>query len=65
VVSFLFILETCFGFLVFMIPMYYWLKLTVVVWMWHPSTHGAKTIYDQLLRPNLSPYLSPTAKKGE
>lgn len=66
VVSFLFIAETCFGFIVFLIPMYYWLKLTVVVWMWHPSTRGAQSIYDGFLQPTLSPYLSPgTMKKSE
>jgi hypothetical protein len=34
-------------------------------WMWYPTTRGAQTIYDQLLRPLLLPYLEVANAKKE
>mmetsp|Transcript_21148 Transcript_21148/g.27308 ORF Transcript_21148/g.27308 Transcript_21148/m.27308 type:complete len:168 (+) Transcript_21148:156-659(+) len=68
VFSFFSIIENLLGLLVNMIPFYTWIKIGVIIWMYHPSTMGAKTVYDQGLRPILIPYLesSPSeAKKAE
>jgi receptor expression-enhancing protein 5/6 len=56
--SFLNILETFIGpVLSAIIPMYGFLKMGILVWMWYPSTRGAQTIYEQALRPLLLPYI--------
>lgn len=57
VFSFLSIFESLFGFLVDLIPFYYFIKMGVIVWMYYPSTMGAKVIYEQALRPLLLPHL--------
>jgi len=66
VFSFWSILEAVFGFIVFLIPFYYYIKCAAIVWMYHPSMRGAETIYQQALRPMLLPHLEadhPTSKK--
>jgi receptor expression-enhancing protein 5/6 len=52
---------------VVMIPFYYFIKIAITVWMYYPSTMGAKIIYEQGLRPLLLPYLGEAAptKKSE
>jgi receptor expression-enhancing protein 5/6 len=65
VFSFLSIVESLMGFLVVLIPFYFWLKIGIIIWMYHPATRGAQVIYDQALRPLLLPYLEmdkPTKK---
>ena len=57
VFSFLTIFESVLGFLTALIPLYYWFKIAALVWMWHPSTRGAQTIYEQVLRPLVVPHL--------
>lgn len=57
VFSFFSIFESVFGFLVGFIPFYYAVKICVVIWCFHPSTMGAKVIYNQGLRPLLLPYI--------
>uniref|UniRef100_A0A7S3LAL0 Protein YOP1 n=1 Tax=Amphora coffeiformis TaxID=265554 RepID=A0A7S3LAL0_9STRA len=57
VFSFFSIFESLFGFLVALIPFYYFIKIGMIVWMYYPSTMGAKVIYEQALRPLLLPYL--------
>lgn len=67
-ISFISIVESMFSFLTNFIPMYFWLKIGLIVWMWYPSTRGAQTVYDQVLRPILLPYIKPdetTTKKTE
>jgi receptor expression-enhancing protein 5/6 len=52
--------------LVSMIPFYFWIKIGLIVYMYHPATKGALTIYQQALRPLLLPYLDAdktTSKK--
>lgn len=67
VMSFFSIFEELFAFVVVMIPFYYFIKIAITVWMYYPSTMGAKIIYEQGLRPLLLPYLGEAAptKKSE
>ena len=58
VFSFMSILESILFFLRTMIPFFYFIKLAAIVYMYHPSTRGAETIYTQGLRPVLLPYIS-------
>jgi receptor expression-enhancing protein 5/6 len=65
VFSFLSIVENLMGFLVVLIPFYFWLKIAIIIWMYYPATRGAQVIYEQALRPLLLPYLDmdkPTKK---
>lgn len=53
-------------FIVHWIPMYYFLKIGVIVWLYHPKTTGAEMIYNQVVRPYVRPYLEmKTTKKAE
>ena len=106
VFSFLSIVETMLSFVTAFIPMYFWLKVAIIVvrasydiihiyiflhvyififhltshtcsrfiplsnthtmqWMWYPSTRGAQTIYDQVLRPILIPYIEAANKNSK
>src|SRR3569832_121837 len=51
------IVESFFTFVVYLIPIYFWIKIGIIVYMWHPSSRGAQTLYEQFLRPLLLPYL--------
>jgi receptor expression-enhancing protein 5/6 len=65
VFSFLVVLEGVAGFIVLWIPMYFFLKTGLIVWLYHPSTKGAEIIYNQVVRPYILPYLEmnkPTKK---
>jgi receptor expression-enhancing protein 5/6 len=64
VFSFLNIFESLFAFVVNLIPFYFWIKIAMVIWMWHPNTHGAQTIYQQGLRPLLVPYMDAVGGKS-
>ncbi|OQS07295.1 hypothetical protein THRCLA_00705 [Thraustotheca clavata] len=35
------------------IPFYFFLKIAFLVWCYHPSTLGANTIYQSVIKPNL------------
>ena len=65
VFSFFSITESIFGFVTLLIPMYFWLKIAIIVWMWYPATRGAQTIYEQLLRPVIVPFLEKVSGKTE
>jgi len=63
------ILESFCAFAVNLIPFYFWIKVGAIVYMWHPSSRGAQTLYEQFLRPIVIPYLdggsgSTTSKAG-
>ena len=65
VFSFLTVVEGVAGFIVNWIPMYFFLKTGLIVWLYHPSTKGAETAYGQVVRPYILPYLEmnkPTKK---
>ena len=38
------------GFILAIIPFYYVLKMFVIIYLFHPSTHGATFVYDNYLR---------------
>mmetsp|Transcript_18409 Transcript_18409/g.39775 ORF Transcript_18409/g.39775 Transcript_18409/m.39775 type:complete len:165 (+) Transcript_18409:118-612(+) len=63
VFSFFSIVENILGLLVALIPFYTWIKIGMIVWMYHPSTMGAKTVYEQGLRPLLMPYIDVSEPK--
>ena len=39
------------------IPFYFFIKIGIIVYMYHPSTKGALFIYKSALRPLLLPYM--------
>ena len=41
------------GIILSLIPFYYYIKIGLFLWMMHPATHGATTIYKTVLRPLL------------
>ena len=55
------------AFIVSYIPMYYGLKIGLVIWLYHPKTTGAELVYNQVVRPYILPYLemTKTTKKAE
>jgi len=61
------ILETSLRFIVNLIPMYFWIKIVAILYLYHPKTRGAQTLYEQVLRPLLLPYLEmgKATKKSE
>jgi receptor expression-enhancing protein 5/6 len=56
------IFESIFRIVTYMIPFYFYLKGGIILWMYHPTTRGAETMYTQLLRPVLLPYLEKANK---
>src|SRR6185312_13955910 len=46
------ITDTMAGFLLSLIPFYYVLKVTMLIWMFHPQSQGALTIYNNFFLPN-------------
>ncbi|KAF0699596.1 Aste57867_9847 [Aphanomyces stellatus] len=44
--------------LLFWVPMYFFIKIGFLVWCYHPSTLGATTIYENLIKPYLSGHVS-------
>lgn len=66
VFSFLSIIESFLGFVVAIIPFYYWIKVFGIVYLYYPSTRGAETLYEQILRPLLLTHLdTDKSKKAE
>jgi receptor expression-enhancing protein 5/6 len=51
------ILESFFSPVVGLIPFYFWIKIALIVYMYHPATKGSQMMYRQALRPLLLPYL--------
>lgn len=41
------------GIILSLIPFYHYIKLAFFVWMMHPATHGATTVYKVILKPLL------------
>ncbi len=44
------------GIILSLIPFYYVLKVAMLIWMFHPSTQGAITLYDNFLLPYVKQY---------
>ena len=52
------ILDQFAGIILSIIPFYYFLKLGFLVYLYHPSTEGALTVYKNILRPRFQAYAS-------
>lgn len=47
--------------------MYYEIKVALVIYLWHPKTHGAVQIYNNVLEPFLAKHeaqIDKTLKEG-
>ena len=44
------------GFILHFIPFYFFLKLLFLVYLFHPSTTGATSIYNEYILPNMKQY---------
>lgn len=55
-VAILTVIEMLGDFLLPMFPMYNQTKLAFLVYLWHPKTEGADTVYDTFMRPLLMQY---------
>ena len=44
------------GFILSFIPFYYLMKLCFLIWLFHPISKGATTIYDHFVLPNMRQY---------
>ncbi|VEU39282.1 unnamed protein product [Pseudo-nitzschia multistriata] len=51
------LMDETFSFLSSTIPMYYFIKIGLVVWLYHPKTTGAQIIYSSGVRPYLMPMM--------
>ena len=52
------ILDQFAGVLLSFIPFYYVLKVTMLIWMFHPQTQGALFIYNNFILPTIKKYQS-------
>ena len=61
------IVEGMAGFLTRLIPFYYLTKAGFILWLYHPQTMGAQSIYAGVIRPVMLPYLESgeSTKKTE
>lgn len=50
------ILDQFAGFILTFIPFYFFIKLCFLVWLFHPITMGATTIYNWYILPNMKQY---------
>ena len=50
------LLDDFFGWLLEMIPYFYWIKLVFFIFLFAPQTKGALTIYNNLVEPLLEKY---------
>jgi len=39
------------------VPFYFYLKLTLLVWLFYPQTKGAAIVFDKILKPHVLPLL--------
>ena len=44
------------GFILTFIPFYFFLKLIFLVWLFHPASLGATTVYNHYILPNMKQY---------
>jgi len=57
------IVESAAGWIVGWVPFYFFIKLSFLVWLYHPTFLGAQLIYREVLRPLILPYMKTTQKK--
>ena len=56
VFAYIHVIEQCFEFILAFIPFYHVLKVAFLIYLWHPNTLGADSMYHQFLKPYLSEY---------
>jgi receptor expression-enhancing protein 5/6 len=61
VFSFFSVIENSLWFIVGWIPMYFVLKISFFLWLYHPNFLGAGAVYQQVLRPLVLPYVKGPA----
>ncbi|GMI39662.1 hypothetical protein TrCOL_g10461 [Triparma columacea] len=57
------IIESAASILVSWIPFYFFIKLTFLIWLYHPSTLGAVVVYTSVIRPYVLPYMGTETEK--
>ena len=57
------IVEGMAGFIIRLIPFYYMTKTGFILWLYHPQTMGAQSIYAGVIRPVMLPYLETGPSK--
>lgn len=57
VFSFITVLESVLPSLANWIPMYYYNKAALIVWLYHPQSSGAEIIYNQVVRKYILPHM--------
>ena len=66
VFSFITVLESVIPSLGRWIPMYYYNKAFLIVWLYHPQSSGAEIVYNQVVRKHILPHMETAkAKKSE
>lgn len=67
VFSFITVIESVIPGLHKWIPMYFYNKAGLIVWLYHPQTNGAEIIYNQVVRTYILPHMETTkaTKKDE
>ena len=67
VFSFITVIESVIPGLCHWIPMYFYNKAGLIVWLYHPATSGAEVIYNQVVRTYILPHMDTTkaTKKDE
>jgi len=57
------IFETVFGFLLPIIPFYYMIKVLLLIWCYHPTTKGARIVYENVIKPTFNKYFAKEEKQ--
>ena len=65
VFSFITLLESVIPAIANWIPMYYYNKAGLVIWLYHPQSNGAEVVYNQLVRKYILPHLQVKSAKAE
>ena len=66
VFSFITVLESVIPSLGRWIPMYYYNKAFLIVWLYHPQSSGAEIVYNQVVRKHILPHMETAkTKKSE
>lgn len=63
VFSFITVIEAVIPSIDYWIPLYYYNKAGLILWLYHPQTNGAEVIYNQVVRVYLLPHLEISKKK--
>ena len=47
------------------LPFYFYLKLTLLVWLFSPTTKGAHVVYEKVVKPHVFPLLAGPDVKSD